>query len=180
MYYLLRIINSMLAPGFAIIRTQYNNLTLFAAKRSEMRHFHNHGPNKFRRAGSQLQHAASQGLALHQLRRMHGALWLHIATGHPRRLAGGARWNDHTYAAVATTTHGTAACVYQEGDQEALPAQLAAVEKSIKINNTPQLSYYVSILTQHAVAHRCQGHWQCRRHQQWPWARIRRPVPYVD
>jgi len=57
---------------------------------------------------------------------MHGALRLHIATGDPGRLTGGPRGDDHADATVATASHGSSTGIDQEGNQEALPAQLAA------------------------------------------------------
>lgn len=121
-YDLLGVVYGVLPPGLAVVRAKDNNLTFLAAQRGEVRHLHDHRPNELGGARTQLQHATGQGLALHQLRRMHGALRLHIAAGDPRRLAGGARGDDHAHPTVPAATHGPATGIDQEGYQEALPA----------------------------------------------------------
>lgn len=136
---LVRHVDVVLAPSLPIVGAQDNDFALLAAQRGEVGHLHDDRAQEFRPDRAELEHAARQRLALHQRRRMHGALRLHVAARDARGLCGRPGRHDDAHATVAAAPHGTAARIDQEGNQEA--SETESKPSSLLANRTNIAEY---------------------------------------
>lgn len=113
------IFDLMLTPCFAVVRTKYNNFTLFAAQWCEMWNFHDYWSNEFRSDWAQFENSTGQCFSLHQLWWMQCSLRFHVTAGDASWLGSRSWWHNYANATMTTAPHRTAARINQKWHQKA-------------------------------------------------------------
>lgn len=119
MHSLLAGLHRMLLPRLAVVRAHDDNLTFAAAHRCEMRHLQQHGAVETAVRRAHLEHTARQALAVVECRRMQYFLGPQHPAGDARWHRSGGRRHDDPQTGVPAPAHRTAACIHEEGHEEA-------------------------------------------------------------